>query len=265
MWDELKKLLYGEPKSVLAPPAPPLTNYPTREDAEYARDYGFGYGTGNEGYVQGDTARVMGQMEGKLPVQTFVPHSAAGMSLSQATGAVDNPKMSRNLDLTRPANADIQQQMGTTLAQAALAANRMPVAALGFDPSKAVFDTAIKNPTVMGSFSPKQDAIYAATPQGGDPSAIVHESAHRGIRKLKEDPALAPLFKLLPSDDEYIVRYLMAKQAGDPEKTGGEMDQKQRKSALGMFDSGLFSAKDLEKLNRAAEEAIAARRPRGPR
>jgi hypothetical protein len=264
MWEKLRQLLYGDPKSVLTA-APPLTNYPTREDAEYARDYGFGYGTGNEGYVQGDTARVIGQPEGKLPVQTFMPRSASGMSLPQATGTVNDESMSRNLDLNRPANAGIQQRMGTTLAQAALAANRMPIAALGFDPSQTSFDLSIKNPTVMGSYSPKQDAIYAAAPEGGDPSAVVHESVHRGIKKLKEDPALAPLFKMLPSDDEYIVRYLMAKQGGDPEKTGGEMDQKQRKSALGMFDSGLFSTSTLEKLNRAAEEAIAARRPRGPR
>ena len=98
---------------------------------------------------------------------------------------------------------------------------------------------------------------------GNDPSAIVHESMHRGIAKLRQDPEVAKLLNNLPSE-ELLVRYLMATQAGDPEKTGGTIDQQQRKTALDLLGSGWYSS-TLPALDRAAENAYAARRPGGPR
>ena len=257
--------------------APPLGGYPTPDDAAYARKYDFGYGTGNEPYIQGDVARVVGgdkvtgydvtsSGKGKTkqqvvtPIKSFVPQSGAGLYDNEAAVLANSDQTSRNLDLTDPANAAVKQDMGTMMAQAALAANRIPVAGLGFDPGHAAIDTKIADPTLGGVYSPSNDSMYVAN---SSPSSLVHESIHRGIAKLKQDPALAELFKSLP-DEEYIVRYLMATQAGDPEKGQGAAGDKQRATALSLLNSGLYGT-SMEKLNRAAADAYAARRPGGPR
>jgi hypothetical protein len=238
--------------------AAPLSGYPTPEDAAYARKYDFGYGTGNEPYTQGNVARVVGEYRGP----NFKPYSAEGLNSREAISLATNDEASRNLDLRTPGTSDVGDRMGTALAQAALAANRVPVAGLGFDPSRAAFDVKIQNPTIAGMYGRKEDAIYAAL--NPDPSAIVHESIHRGLEKLRQNPDLAGLFARLPASEELLVRYLMATQAGDPEQGGGKVDQEQRQSALDLIGNG-FYRKVLPELNRAAEEAYAARRPRGPR
>ena len=245
----------GNPGTTTLPPAPPLASYPTPEDALEARKYDFGYGTGNEPYTQGNVARVLGSKNSK---GVFEPESGGGVPVRNLTATVDDPAYSQNLDLKTPATYPIHDTLGTQLAQAALAANRSPVANLGFDPSRAVMDVEIEHPTIAGVYTPKRDAMYAAA---SEPSAIVHESAHRGIKQLKEDPALADLFNRLP-DEELLVRYIMATQAGDPEKTGGPKDQQQRETALNLMK---HYGTSFERLNRAAEDAYAARRPGGPR
>jgi len=270
------RLIGGDPPTQTTL-APPLASYPTPDDAAYARKYDFGYGTGNEPYIQGDVARVVGgdkvtgydvtsSGKGKTkqqvvtPIKSFVPQSGAGLYDNEAAVLANSDQTSRNLDLTDPANAATKQDMGTMMAQAALAANRIPVAHLAFDPSHAAIDTKIDNPTLGGVYSPSNDSMYVAN---SSPSSLVHESIHRGIAKLKQDPALAELFKSLPNE-EYIVRYLMATQAGDPEKGQGEAGDKQRATALSLLNSGLYGT-SMEKLNRAAADAYAARRPGGPR
>jgi len=273
-----RSLIGGDPPTTTLPPAPPLASYPTREDAEYARDYGFGYGTGNEPYIQGNNARVVGYDQvtsydttstgkGKnkrdvlTPVKSFVPEAATGLDTEQAAALANSDQTSRNLDLANPANAGVQQDLGTMMAQAALAANRMPTAALGFDPSHAAIDTKIKDPTIGGLYSKDDDSMYVAR---ASPSSLVHESVHRGIKQLKDDPALAELFKKLPSE-ELIVRYLMATQAGDPEKGSGSIADQQRSSAMYVLGQSGMYKRELEQLNRAAEDAYARRRPGGPR
>lgn len=253
-----RKLTGGTEPAPAFTPAPPLSNYPTPEDAMFARQSGFDYGTPLEAYTQGNAARVIGQ-----PGRTgFTPGSVLGLGLREAAGAGRNENLARNLDLTDPANAAVKESIGTLLAQASLAANRVPVAALGFDPSIAALDTRLKNVNVAGAYSPDQDSMFAMT-GSQDPSTIVHESAHRGMKQLRADPALKDIFKALPSE-EYVVRYLMAKQAGDPEKGGGEAGDKQREFALKLLGSGHYTSA-LEKLDRAAQDAIAKRRPGGPR
>jgi hypothetical protein len=250
-----QRLIGGAPEQ-LVPPAEPLSSYPTPEDAAYARKYDFGYGTGNEPYIQGNVARVVGEQRGP----NFVPGTVRGMSTGEATSTAGSDEASRNLDLKTPDTYPIHDTLGTQLAQAALAANRSPMATLGFDPSRAAIDVRIQNPTVAGAYAPKTDNMYIAA-GAKDPSTIVHESMHRGIRQLRENPELRGLFDRLPSE-ELIVRYLMATQAGDPEKGGGTIDQQQRDSALKLMP---HYGTSMERLNRAAEDAYARRRPGGPR
>jgi len=243
--------------------APPPASYPTSQDALEARKYGFGYGSGNEPYIQGDVARIFGHT--RSATGEFVPESGQGFPVRTLSSATDNPLYSGNVDLRTPAAAPIKETMGTALAQAALAANRSPVAALGFDPSRATFDVEIQNPTTRGAYSPSGDSIYSTLP-GPQPSNIVHESIHRGLQELRKDPKLnGPfgLFSRLP-DEEMIVRYLIAKQAGDPEKGIGGEGEKQRADALRVMESGAYG-RALQELNQAAANAYAARRPGGPR
>jgi len=257
-------LMGGAPAGPPPPPMPaaalpPMEGYPTPEDAAYARKYDFGYGTGNEPYTQGNVARVLGQQYGKH----FEPMSADGMKLSQVTSLALDDQGSRNIDLRTPDTAPVSDKLGTTLAQAALAANRMPVAGYGYDPGRAAIDVVTDDANIGGAYSPSKDSMYVGT-GGPDPSAIVHESLHRGLKKLRDDPSLKDLWRNLPSKEETIVRYLMAMQGGDPEKGGGPVDQRQREEALRVTDSGIF--KDgFRNLNRAAEDAIARQRPGGPR
>jgi hypothetical protein len=263
--DIFRRLVGGGRESVV--PAPSMSSYPDSRDAEFARRYGFGYGTPLEPYIQGQRARVIGQpgFEDRRP--TFVPGSVGGMSPGEATGAAVDDRQSRNLDLTDPANANVGKGLGTVLAQAALATNRMPIAALGFDPGRTGFDTLLKGSNIAGAYSPSSDAIFSNVSER-EPSTPVHESIHRGMAQLRKDPALSDIFKNLPSE-EMIVRYLMATQAGDPEKGGGSVGEAQRKSAIDYFNHPTFKSryrKHLDELDRAASAALLARQPRmGPR
>ena len=80
------------------------------------------------------------------------------------------------------------------------------------------------------------------------------------IENPKEAKAL--IGKLPP--EEYIVRYLMKTQAGDPEIKGGSMDLKQRGEANMLFE---HSPQDIERLNQLqgmAQQLINRRHPMGP-
>lgn len=245
------------------PKAKNLSSYPSDEDAAFARAYGFGYGSGNESHVNGEVARVLGEyVKGN-----FEPKTAVGRSLFDIMGAVHNEAKSKNINLLDPKNAYIADRLGQEYAKAALAVNRVPVAALGFDPSRVVVDTeAGKNNKVNigGAYNEKLDSLYSNL---SSPGTIVHESIHRGLKKLRKDPALKEVFDGLPSD-EYITRYLMATQSGDPEKGSGDVGDAQRKTGIYFFTTGPKAEeykKNLDIIERAAQDSIARQRERGPR
>lgn len=249
--------IFGSPKATVEP-APRLASYPSDDDARFARVSGFGYGTATDPYVQGDVGRVFGSFapggRGKPPA--FLPASAAGLSVGEAT----TPELSATLDLSNPRNAAMKEKMGLLFARAALAANRSPVAALGFDPRRAQIDTEIGPSTIGGAYSKARDAMYATA---NDPSAIVHESMHRGFGMLRDLPELADAFSAMPRE-ESMVRYLMAKQAGDPEAAGGPIDKRQREEGLMTMDQR-SRQEALKKIEAAAQRLIYERQPRGPR
>jgi len=244
-----------------------MGSYPSAEDAEFARQSGFGYGTPLEPYVQGQRARVIGQPGFEDGRPTFAPGTGRDMRPNDAAAMAVDESQSRNLDLTAPANAAMAPSVGTTLAQAALAANRMPIAALGFDPDRIGLDTRINNPNIAGSYSGKSDSIFS-TLNERYPSTPVHESIHRGLEQLRKDPALSDAFKTLPPE-EMIVRYLMATQAGNPEEGRGKTSDTQRKNAMDIFNNLIMKStyqKHLDDLDKAASAAYVARQPKmGPR
>lgn len=257
------KITGGDTK-VSGTEAPPLSGYPSQDDAREALKYGFGYGSGNEPYIEARRARVMGDSSSKQ----FKAQSGAGLLLNQALGAVDDDRLGKMLDLDKMENWKLKEKLGTTFTQAALAANRNPIALIGFDPSRTVMDLVMKGANVGGAYEAKRDAIYANI-DSADPSSVLHESIHRGLEKMRQkSPEAAEIIRSLPSE-EHVVRYMMYKLAGDPEGKSGEIDKKQRDSGIWMFssDKGDWTGKNQKALARLLEIAADLRkeqRPRGP-
>jgi hypothetical protein len=256
----------------------PLASFPSSEDAKYAKEQGMFYGTPIESYAYQKVANVLGQdvpnrdlamqkalgksgLPSKQPPMHFEARSAAGNTLTELFNHIG--KVSKNIDLTLPEHAGIRDAIGDTYARAAIAINRIPLAALGFDPSISTMDTKIKSPTLAGAYNPKTDKIYANL---ANPGVLVHESIHRGMQKLKAKPELKPFFDNLP-DDESVVRYLMATQAGDIEKGSGRVADEQRNFALQTFSGALGRQRmeTLDGLMKVAQQEIARIKPGGPR
>ncbi len=258
-------------------PAPPLSDFPTSDDAAYARKYGYGYGSGHEPYLNNEVARVRGSNSFELKqvpskdfmsyaaIPKFKPESAEGLTLSEASR--DDDLVSRNLDLTKPENKNTSEKMKDTYLRAALAANRIPLAALGFEPRKMVADVAITNPALYGAYTSGagRDSIYFNTDrERGINTTPVHEAIHRGVRMLnKVSPEAHDLIRKLPTDDEYVVRWLMDSQAGGGEAKSYGMENAQIKKAKEIYGSGKYD-KELNRLNELAANEIARRKPGGP-
>lgn len=275
--DWLNSLFGSSPPPGKTYSAPPLEHYPTQEDAAQARAAGFAYGNPLEPYANNQIARIVGGQdapirgEGRWAGRTsypggFVPMSARGMSEGDAARLATN-RGSGVIELNQPTNEVPRQLLEDRWMRAALAANRIPLSALGMDPRRTAVDTGITHgANIGGLYSPNADSIYSNL-SGGD--ALAHESAHRGIEMLRKtgDPRVEHALKNLP-DEELIVRYLMSTQAGDPENTGMAMDMRQRQQALDAFNDptwGSTFGKMLGDLNTVAQEQIARRQPMGPR
>ena len=63
-------------------------------------------------------------------------------------------------------------------------------------------------------------------------------------------------------DEESVVRYLMVKYAGDPEKGTGDIADQQRAEGLEMFEG---KSHQIDRLMEIAQKLVKDQRPRGPR
>lgn len=225
-----------------------LSGFPSREDALDAQKNGFGYGTQYGGYVEGTAgARVLNTSA--LQYKTL-PALMNALSDKTASKIVNDPE--KTLSLTR----------------AALAANRNPVAALGFDPRHITLSND-GNLTIAGAYKPGSDSIWAAA---DDAATLVHESMHRGLEILrKERPDLKETIDKL-GKEEYVVRYMMYKYAGDPEGGGGSIDKQQRQTGIQKFeksgdlpvDNYAENNKNLQTILDAAQDVLNTRAHKGP-
>jgi hypothetical protein len=268
----------GEPKSQVNL-APPLSSYPTNADAENARHYGFSQGNENQDYLDNQKARVLGltgeyaaqvapppslpQTNPPLPQpdprKQFLPISGNGQTLD----SVINPLASKVVD---PSTVDLSDKTNNVMMRAALAANRSPIAALGFDPSKVIMDTKMGHSSLGGAYNAKPfDSIY--TNLNPDDS-VVHESTHRGIQKLRElypDQVNKIMNGTESPPEETIVRWLMHSQGGDPEGNSGMEDAKERQNAIDTYNSPYIGNDYKNNLNQLQELAIEAMKNRGKR
>lgn len=228
--------------------APGLDKFPTQDDAKYAIENNFGYGTGLEPYIQAEVARIYKKnYAGELDAV-----------LAQPT---------ENADLTKISNLGLRERVGTVFAQAALAANRDPIATLGFDPSRMNLQVKMGDSNLAGFFDPEKDQIWMNAIEKNK-STAVHESIHRGLEQLKQSsPEAKEIMKKMP--EEYMVRYIMATTMGNPEEGKGSEADRQRKMGLDLFSGkdtlSRENLKNLERLRELAAEAYKDRRPRGPR
>lgn len=261
--------LKGEPAQtpVKETLAPPLAAYPSNDDADYARRYGFSQNNIQQNYLDNQQAKVLGtnvnledaakkygipltkgmkEMAKNQP--SFVPTGGAGMSLDMAASAAEDPKVSQVLDLSK--NPHVAPDVNNIAMRAALAANRIPVAAVGFDPSRVALDTQSgTGVNIAGAYSPLKDAIYQ---NSAYPSTMVHESIHRGLEQLRRahPQEMGKLDTQLP-DEEYTVRWLMQNQAGNPESNRGGAAAKQIKTANDLFGDKYYDPA-LNQLNELA-------------
>lgn len=265
--------------------AKPMGDYPSDFDAEEARRHGIGYGSVAEPYIDQKTTKVYGEVrtstkgKGKAATttDTFYADSAEGRTVSQVLNAVNDKAKSANIDLTKPEFKGVRDRIGLTYTKAAMAVEANPLAKLGFDPKLIMMDVSNVKTNLSGAYRhPEKDKQGFEVGEGmyinaTDPSTVVHETMHRGIRMLKErSPRAKELLDSLPDfgGNEMVVRYMMAKHMGDPEKVDpfGKED-KQRKAAIDMFENrfGKEYVKKVNEVLKIAEDEVAKKRPGGPR
>jgi len=225
--------------------APKATRYPDDVDVRNARAYGF-FDDTHEPYTSGDIA--------DMYTLTLKP----GMPIEHEL----TDKMR-----TVPTKSGAY---GNTFARAQLAANRNAIASLGFDPARTTLDANSQDINLHGAYSPKYDRIYARTqsPQG---SVIVHESIHRGLEKLfSAQPELYEVFKKLPGSDasereEYLVRWLMSRDAGNPEAAISREGQQPMYDVYAPETGQVEREANIKKLEDAAAYLNSQRHPRRAR
>ncbi len=228
-----------------APSAPPVarTQYPTEDEAGFAQGSDYSYGQPSAAYATGNLAHLLTGSPNQSPMEARNFQSSS----LPIPGAPDNYYM-----------------------RALLAVEGSPLAKLGFDPAKVALDITRdpSNMNIVGMYRPKSDEIYA---NAFDPSAIVHESIHRGIQMLKDSPYWRPEFnEMLGPNNEHAVRFLMKTKMGNPEEVSpGQEGQKQINQAMFNFSPRSLGSEKRNELLTAMEDAaaryMAKTRPMGPR
>ena len=236
--------------------ASPRLNYPTDEDVDYARKYDYSYGQPWAPEFEGKSARIAAGDPNEVPIATQTFGSSKGV--------------------VSPLKPDPLKNL---YAKAVLAAEGSALAKLGFDPNRTAVDL-LRDPTkvnIVGMYrAAPTDQIYA---NARTPSAIVHESIHRGINRLQNSPYWQKEFEPFKTgSNEMLVRHIMQSKMGDPERVEDEAilaanpgavgGLQQQKDARDIFTKSPF-AKDrqkiIDKMEEAAANYIAAKRPGGPR
>jgi hypothetical protein len=257
--------------------APPLANYPTTMDADYARKYGYGYNSPSEPYLNNKMAHLLGEKERWNVGKGYdSSHYYADKSAGKSAQYLTSPANGVDVDLTKrdPLNPDLRGVMDNTYMRAALAANRSPVASIGYDPTKFNVDPYSGPLSIGGMYTSNNDQGWSGVAPTDN---LVHESTHRGMELLRRAyPEEVKKLKLPP--EEMVVRYLMQSKAGNPEWEAAEtyknalgvdssLGEQQQMQAKQMFNDpyvGKEYQKNLNDLNELAIRYHKERNPRGP-
>lgn len=185
---------------------PPRTDYPSQEDVDFARKVDATYG------------------------YAAAPHLLPGANINIVPNTRDVIQADREDRIPNTVTQPLKGTLADTLYAAFLAAQRSPVAALGFDPSKMSISPENSGPalTAAGQFT-KGKGIDNIWWDSRYPSNGVHESTHRGIDKLRDAGGtrigVREAGNFYP--EESYVRALQTKHFGDVEKGRGDIGDKQ--------------------------------------
>ncbi len=156
------------------------------------------------------------------------------------------------------------------------AAQKSPVAALGFDPRVTIHTNLAPDEklTLAGFYRPRTDTLWYSTDHE---DTTVHESMHRGIEQLRKADALPQSFKDYTDShgngEEFVVRAMMVKHLGDVELGAGKLNDEQVRDAKQRMNDPYFRGpnntsgdfnKMIADLEQAASTYIAQKHPMGP-
>lgn len=233
------------PTSGVFTPAPALSEYPgTTEGANLDPDL-IGYGSGNEAFLAGQVAYRL---------------ETEDRSLRIMGGEIENSQEWDNAIDKMP--LEDRQLVANSLLRAEYAIHRNAVASLGFEPRNIKFLLSFNgpsNPIGMTIHDKAMSNPYIA-------SNLVHESIHMGFnRLLAEDRVPDAVLDVLDLKDleieEWVVRYIMATQMGNPE--AGRSSQVT--DAIAFFEEKPERQQALKALTQIAEKYLASLYPSGPR
>lgn len=144
----------------------------------------------------------------------------------------------------------IARQIATSF----VASRRNWISTLGFDPDKFAFDRGDTPKSIGGAYDEKKDVGFITNTR--NPETLVHESIHRGLKVLSDNGDLSIDEKaLIRGFNEDIVRYIVAKDMGDPQFGIGEIGQEQREAAIKAFEK---ETPQFKKILKSIEDKAAA-------
>lgn len=225
--------------------APFNQTYPSSQDVYYAQAYDQTYGTPMAGFTV--SGAKMRQPDWSSDIQGRTPREI----ISRVAGVPPS-------EISPTAQEEIIKNW--------LGAQKSAVAALGYDP-RAIARTQNngEEPGVEGitghRLSPNANEIWYNSKR---PDAAIHEAFHRGIGLLSNAGALP---SGIDPDSENLVRMLMLRNFGDIELLGdnGYGDQQVQSAKYTLQETPWTTNRMLDKLEKAAQDYIAKKTPRGPR
>lgn len=218
--------------------------WPTKDEVTLAQ---------SSGYLYGDKAEGTLAQGGRMKI---VPSTKIAMKELNKKGG---PEFD---ETTSPLTEEQRDQLFT----AKLAADKSPVAALGFDLAKMQYTPAgAGGPlTASGAYARSKDVAWI---DGSSKSVAVHESIHRGLNELRKSVGADKVREAMTDkdghvwDEEILTRATMQRHFGDVEtEDKGNIDQISRGKNLATRYGYVLDA--VEKL---AQEEIKKRKPMGPR
>ncbi len=222
--------------------------YPLAAEVPYARSVDAAYGDPAAGFMNPGAAKIRTLQTDLIP-----------MAFDGDRRLAANPN-------TYPVSTT-DKDTSDSLMQGWLGTRRSAVAGLGFDPRHTVVsppsDVALN---VGGLYNPRQDMIWYD--KQNNPSAIVHESMHRGFEQLRKNNMLPEEANKIP--EEHLVRALMMKNFGQVEMPRNPVSwdlNSPRNTGLRQLDVGrqLMDSPLLDQLEQSAAQLYAKKRPGGPR
>lgn len=240
------------PRKETAPLPGPRTDWPTMDDVEISRQYDLSYGDPSARYIQPGLAGL-----DTIPVEK-VPRWFNEMMVQARKPLTSKEELK---DPTPEfSQVDIDQGAADYIHRAWLASRRSAVSQLGFDMGHTVLSPTNTEWTssLMGLYEPGKDRIWANSRYE---SSIIHESIHRGVQKLMKEGVIPELEK---GTNEYLTRLLMHRhfRSYEVEDLGGPAAYK---AFLGDTVGIPHNEKFLDRVEKAAADYIAKKRPGGPR